>query len=227
MKKIIFYFLISILPIQLFAYDISFSKKFSKTVTPDILTTYISVNVESEDEKFINRKIEEFHDYIKDNDDVTKKNGSFVLNPKYRYYKNKQEFMGFMGILRYEVSSKNAKELNRFIDDLIGIKKKVDSRKVKINISNLSWKISEELYNSTLDDLRINVITWVSTYANTLSSKVAKECSIKNINIHQAMRQNYMRAEVMAYDSKGASDLAPENSDKNITINPNFVMECK
>lgn len=226
-KKIMLMAIFTLLPLQLFAYDISFNKKFSSVVTPDVLTTFISVNIEGDDENFINRNIDRFNDFIKDSDSVIKKNGSYILNPKYRYYKNKQEFMGYVGTLRYEIQSTNAKKINKFIDELIALKKIVDIRKAKVNISNLSWKISESLYEKSVDLLRIEVITWASKYSKNLSAKLLKSCEVKNININNISRNNFFRSEAMPMSAKAVSDLAPVNSDKTISLNPNFLMECK
>ena len=226
-KKITMMALFALLPLQLFAYEISFNKKFSKVVTPDILKTFISINVENDDENYINRNIDRFNNFIKDNDSIIKKNGSFILNPKYRYYKNKQEFMGYVGTLRYEIQSSDAKKINKFIDDLIALKKRVDAREVKVNISNLSWKISENLYEKSVDLLRIEVITWANKYSKNLSTKLLKNCEVKNININNVVRNNFFRSEAMSMNAKTVSDLAPVNSDKTISLNPNFLMECK
>ncbi|MFK2822281.1 SIMPL domain-containing protein [Malaciobacter sp. WC5094] len=226
-KKITMMALFALLPLQLFAYEISFNKKFSKVVTPDILKTFISINVENDDENYINRNIDRFNNFIKDNDTIIKKNGSFILNPKYRYYKNKQEFMGYVGTLRYEIQSSDAKKINKFIDDLIALKKRVDAREVKVNISNLSWKISENLYEKSVDLLRIEVITWANKYSKNLSTKLLKNCEVKNININNVVRNNFFRSEAMSMNAKTVSDLAPVNSDKTISLNPNFLMECK
>lgn len=226
-KKMILMAIFALLPLQLFAYEISFNKKFTNVVTPDVLKTFISVNVEDNDENFINRNIEIFNDFIKDSDSIIKKNGSYILNPKYRYYKNKQEFMGYIGTLRYEIQSNSAKEINEFIDELIALKKRVDTRKVKVNISNLSWDVSEELYEKSVDLLRIEVITWVNQYTKTLSNKLLKRCEIKDININGVTRNNFFRSEAMTMSVKAVSDLAPVNSDKKISLNPNFVLECK
>ncbi|MGA1940034.1 SIMPL domain-containing protein [Arcobacter sp. YIC-310] len=226
-KKITMMALFALLPLQLFAYEISFNKKFSKVVTPDILKTFISINVENDDENYINRNIDRFNNFIKNNDTIIKKNGSFILNPKYRYYKNKQEFMGYVGTLRYEIQSSDAKKINKFIDDLIALKKRVDAREVKVNISNLSWKISENLYEKSVDLLRIEVITWANKYSKNLSTKLLKNCEVKNININNVVRNNFFRSEAMSMNAKTVSDLAPVNSDKTISLNPNFLMECK
>lgn len=222
-----FIILVALLPLALFSYEISFNKKFSQTVTPDLLTTYISINIDDDDENFINEKIDIFNNFITNDSKVNKKNGSFTLSPKYRYYKDKQEFTGYVGILRYKIEAKNAKNINSFTNELIAVKKKIDSRKVKLNISNVSWIISQDLQEKSLDALRINVIKWIGNYSNTLSSSLNKECEIKNININRSA-QNFLRAEASGLVSmKTRSDIAPVNSDKEISINPNFILECK
>lgn len=226
-KKI---FSLLILPILSFSYDINFNKSFSKVVNPDLLTTQINISVEKKDELKVNNEIEKFNDFIKQNKTIILKNGSFTLSPKYKYYNNKQEFIGYVGNLRYTAESAKAKELNSFMDELISIKDKSNSEDVKLNISNVSWKISDELQNKSYDELRLDSIMWIQSYANELSSKLSKTCEVKVINVNESNNGPimYARSE-MAYSSmsKSVADVAPISSEQNITINPNFMLECK
>ena len=219
-----------LLPILSFSYEINFNKSFSKVVNPDLLNTYININVEKKDESKVNIEIEKFNDFMKNNKSITLKNGSFTLSPKYKYYENKQEFVGYVGSLRYTAESTDAKKLNSFMDELISIREKTKSEDVKLNISNVSWKISDELQNKSYDELRLESITWLESYSKTLSTKLSKSCEIKTINVNESQNGNimYARAE-MAYSSKAkvAADVAPINSEQNININPNFTLECK
>ena len=219
-----------LLPILSFSYEINFNKLFSKVVNPDLLNTYININVEKKDESKVNIEIEKFNDFMKNNKSITLKNGSFTLSPKYKYYENKQEFVGYVGSLRYTAESTDAKKLNSFMDELISIKDSTKSEDVKLNISNVSWKISDELQNKSYDELRLESITWLESYSKTLSTKLSKSCEIKTINVNESQNGNimYARAE-MSYSSKAkiATDVAPINSEQNININPNFTLECK
>ena len=219
-----------LLPILSFSYEINFNKSFSKVVNPDLLNTYININVEKKDESKVNIEIEKFNDFMKNNKSITLKNGSFTLSPKYKYYENKQEFVGYVGSLRYTAESTDAKKLNSFMDELISIKDSTKSEDVKLNISNVSWKISDELQNKSYDELRLESITWLESYSKTLSTKLSKSCEIKTINVNESQNGNimYARAE-MAYSSKAkvAADVAPIISEQNININPNFTLECK
>ena len=219
-----------LLPIFGFSYEVNFNKSFSKVVNPDLLTTNITINIEKKDENKVNSEIEKFNDFFKKTNDVTLKNGSFTLSPKYKYHDNKQEFLGYIGSLRYSAESKNAKDLNTFMDKLISIKEGIKSEDVKLNISNVSWNISDDLQNKSFDALRLESINWVESYAKSLSSQVSKYCEVSKINISESNNGNvvYGRAE-MAYSGmlKMAADVAPISSEQNITINPNFVLECK
>ena len=218
------------LPILAFSYEINFNKSFSKVVNPDLLTTQINISVEKKDELKVNNEIEKFNDFIKQNKSVTLKNGSFTLSPKYKYFNNKQEFIGYVGNLRYTAESSKAKELNIFMDELISIKDKSNSEDVKLNISNVSWKISDELQDKSYDELRLDSIIWIQSYANDLSSKLSKTCEVKVINVNESNTGPimYARSE-MAYSSmsKSVADVAPVSSEQNITVNPNFILECK
>jgi uncharacterized protein YggE len=219
-----------LLPIFGFSYEVNFNKSFSKVVNPDLLTTNITINIEKKDESKVNSEIEKFNDFLKKTNDVTLKNGSFTLSPKYKYHDNKQEFLGYIGSLRYSAESKNAKDLNTFMDKLISIKESIKSEDVKLNISNVSWNISDDLQNKSFDALRLESINWIESYAKSLSSQVSKYCEVSKINISESNNGNvvYARAE-MAYSGmlKMAADVAPISSEQNITINPNFVLECK
>jgi predicted secreted protein len=229
MKKRLFIPLL-LIPILGFSYEVNFNKSFSKIVNPDLLTTNISISVEKKDESKINSEIERFNDFFKKTNDVSLKNGSFTLSPKYKYHDNKQEFIGYLGNLRYSIESKNAKDLNDFIDKLISIKDSVKSEEVKLSISNISLKTSDDLQNKSLDALRLEAIHWIDSYAKSLSTQVSKYCEISKINIFESISGNvtYARAEMSSLGmSKMAADVAPISNEQNITINPNFVLECK
>lgn len=219
-----------LLPVLGFSYELNFNKSFTKVVNPDLLTTNITISVEKKDENKVNSEIEKFNDFLKKTSDVTLKNGSFTLSPKYKYHDNKQEFIGYVGNLRYTAETKNAKDLNVFMDKLISIKENIKSEEVKLNISNVSWKTSDELENKSFDELRLESINWIDGYAKTLSSQVSKYCQVSKINIFETNTGNivYARSEMASLGmSKMAADVAPISSEQNITINPNFVLECK
>ncbi|MGM0518918.1 MAG: SIMPL domain-containing protein [Campylobacterota bacterium] len=224
MKKIVL--LLFLVYSAVFSYELSFNKKFQQNTYPDILHAYVKVSIESENERYINENLEKFNSFIKEDKTVTKKNGSFVLNPMYRYFKEQQQFMGYTGSLRYEIKSKDAKKMNEFLDKLIEIKKGFRTRDIKLSISNLTWKISDENHDMYIDKLRMKAILWADEYKDRLSSKLSKNCIIKHININDNPNVSYFKA-AKTMEVSSTSNLAPLNSSQKIVINPNFKMECK
>lgn len=226
MKKILLGFIL--VCSSLFSFEVNFNKSFSKVVSPDLLTTFVTVNVEKKDERAINNEIEKFNDFIKDTDLIKAKDGRYTLSPKYKYINNKQVFVAYVGSLRYKVESSNATNINSFIDELISIKNRIDSSDIKLNISNVTWQIGDELYNKSVDDLRFDIISWIENYSNVLSRKISKNCVVSKININSYNRPNiHYGREVALASAKVVSDVTPANSDEEITLNPNFVLECK
>ena len=229
MKKSILLAIVFLLPMSLFSYEISFNKKFSVLVNPDLLTTSVNIKIEDEKENFINKHIETFNDYIKSNKNVQKKNGNFTLSPKYKYYKNTQEFIGYVGVLRYQIESSTANELNEFMNELIELKDRLDKKNIKLNLSNVSWKTSTKLYENSVDKLRLDSIIWIDKYALSMKNLLSKSCKVKSININSVSGGHpiaYARGE-MSMSVKRVSNVAPINTNANISINPNFILECK
>lgn len=223
---------LAILPLSLFAFEVNFNKSFSKTVNPDLLTTNFSVTVEKKDEEKINGEIEKFNNYIKKTHLIKIKNSSYSLTPNYTYENNQQNFKGYFGNLSTYVESKNAKDINQFIDELSAIKKEINSDDVKLSISNVSWQISDELRDASYDSLRLDAINWVTTYADNLSNSIKKDCSVKNINISSSENNIFARTMPMmamaSFDSKSApADVSPVNAEQTININPSFILDCK
>ncbi len=221
-KKTILLSLYFLLPLSLFSYELTFNKKFSKNVPADILTSYINITIEDKNEEYITEKIEVFNDYIEENEDIIKKNGNFNLTPKYKYYDKKQKFIGYIGSLKYNIESKDAVSINQFIGKLLDIKNKYNTTKIKINISNTTWNISQKLYEDNLDSLRIEAITWITFYASNLS----KQCIVKRIDIDNKGNHNILRSmsrSIMADYSK----VTLIQSKKQIKINPSYTLECK
>ncbi|MCK5293909.1 MAG: SIMPL domain-containing protein [Arcobacteraceae bacterium] len=216
-KKLI---LSTLLPLTLFSYELNFSKKFSTQISPDILNSYINVTVQNKDERYINDNIELFNDYLKDNDEIIKQNGSYTLTPKYKYINNKQKFLGYMGILNYSITSSTAIVMNEFIKETMELKGKIASKNITVRISNLSWKISDKLYNDNLDNLRLLAINWIELYSKNLN----RQCIIKSIKIEG---KDNNRPRGISLMSKSLSNITPLQVQKEITINPNYTLECK
>ena len=220
------------LPILAFSYEINFNKSFSKVVNPDLLTTNINISVEKKDEKSVNIEIEKFNTFLKNTKNITIKNTNYNLTPKYDYENNKSIFKGFIANTRFLVESKEANEINDFLSNLMALKDSFKSNDIKVNISNLSWEISENLQNKSIDELRVDVLLWIGNYTKELSNKIGKKCEVKNVNINEdfnypASKTRMMSSSLDMVNSSESINISPINTEENIKINTNFVLDCK
>jgi len=208
-----------------FTFELNFDKKFAVEIVPDILVSYISVSTTNKDEAKINQEIELFNEYIEDNIDIRKENGSFNLTPRYIYKNNKQIFIGYTGTLRYTIKSKDAVTIKTFFSEFMEIKNKLNSKDVKINISQTSWTISSKLYDNSLDKLRLKAIEWIANYSLGLH----KQCLVKSIYINRDNKYkniSYSRSNNSRIMFASTAPV-PTQSKKQITIIPNYTLECK
>ena len=220
------------LPILAFSYEINFNKSFSKVVNPDLLTTNINISVEKKDEKSVNIEIEKFNTFLKNTKNITIKNTNYNLTPKYDYENNKSIFKGFIANTRFFIESKEPKEVNNFLADLMALKDSLKSDDIKINISNLSWEISENLQNKSIDELRVDVLLWIGNYTKELSNKIGKKCEVKNVNINEDFNYPASKTRMMSSSSDMVNrsesiNISPINTEEIIKINTNFILDCK
>ena len=83
-----------------------------------------------------------------------------------------------------------------------------------------------------MDELRLESLIWVDSYTKDLSSKIVKKCEVKNVNINEDFIHNTPKARMMSVSmdelsNSSNSDISPINSEQNIKINTNYILECK
>ncbi|WP_419678002.1 SIMPL domain-containing protein [Aliarcobacter lanthieri] len=222
-----------LLGVSAFSYELNFSKSFSKNVNADTLVTNVNITVEKKDEKSVNNEIERFNNFLKNTKNITLENTNYNLSPKYEYTNNKSVFKGYTGDLRFNVKSQEASLVNAFLNDLFALKDSIKSNDLKVNVSNLSWELSNKLQTKVTDELRFETLIWIEDYSKELSSKIAKKCEVKNVNINEEYGYIMPRAKMMSssmLDSvqiNESNDITPLNDEQNIKINTNFVLDCK
>lgn len=217
-----------VLPVALFSFEVNFNKEFTKELMPDILSTDLMIKIESDNEEQISQRLTKFNEFIKDDRKVEKKLGNYTVRPNYKYSSNNTpKIIGYVGELRYKVSSDDAKAVNSFITSVNKLK---DSRDTSILVSHLSWKVKDTTYNVALDILRLEAITWAETYARNLSEDLQKKCEVKKVNIGGQNRPVFAKAlnAEVAMDSRSRSGVAvPQANHQKIAIQSNYTLECK
>lgn len=208
-----------------YAYEINFSKKFSKTLMPDILSAGLTIRIQGDNEEDISSKLEVFNEKIKANSQVAKKLGTFNIHPNFKYSSNNSpKIIDYIGQLKYTIESRNAKDINNFITSINSVKR---SRKTSISVSGLSWKVKEDSYNVALDVLRLEAIYWIESHAKNLSKDLNKKCEVKNINISSYNNPRAYSSARMMSSPMSKSIPVPQANNQSISINPSYKVECK
>lgn len=225
MKKIL---LVLILPFALFGFEIVFNKKFNKEVTPDKLSTYITITVNKNSENEITPILNNFNDFISGSRNVEKKSGDFSIRPKQKFEKGQSTIIGYSGNLKYTILANSSKDMNKFIKKLLKQKENEDT---SISISMLNWIVSETKHANTTEKLQLEAINWSQKYSQELSAELNKSCQTKKINISTAsyipMYRNSRISEAVSSTISIQNVPIPEVTANDISITPNFILECK
>lgn len=207
------------------ATEISFSKNFEKSIKPDTLATSIGFSSTKLDQQKTIEKLTVISDHISTIKNLTIKGGTYSVNPHIIYNNDKSYQDGYDGYVNYNISSKDSKELNKFIRD---IQRLGEKQGLSISVSNVAWQLSEEQSSDGINDsLRLNAITWALDYANALSLKLSKSCSVSKIDFNGG-GYAYNAAPAMAMKSL-ESDRAPTpiQDEQKVQVNANITVTCK
>lgn len=205
--------------------DISFSKTFEKSIKPDTLATSIGFSSTKLDQQKTIEKLTVISDYISTIKNLTIKGGAYSVNPHIIYNNDKSYQNGYDGYVNYNISSKDSKELNKFIRD---IQRLGEKQGLSVSVSNVAWQLSKEQSSDGINDsLRLDAITWALDYASALSSKLSKSCSVSKIDFNGG-GYAYNAAPAMAMKSL-ESDRAPTpiQDEQKVQVNANITVTCK
>jgi len=213
--------------------ELSFSKNFERKIKPDTLSSQINIStIKFSQDETVNR-LGKFSDFIEKQKHLKVEGGSYSVNPNNIYDEKAKKYIidGYQGNINYTISSKEPKELNKFIKEL---QKVENDKRVGVSISSVSWQLSESQRVGKSDELRLEAFKWGNSYAKELSSQLGRECSIKKISIEGANHFTpvYNQQAPMAMMAREASfDVAsaptPINESQILSIYPSFTMECK
>ncbi|WP_419763571.1 MAG: SIMPL domain-containing protein [Arcobacter sp.] len=223
MKKYLFL----LIPFILNAYEINFSKKFTKDLIPNILGADISIIVEDKREKEVIERLDIFNNKIKEYNKVEKQLGTFNIRPQYQRSSNSPKIYGYKGTLNYKVETTDALNMGEFISMITSLK---EDRDTSVSLNNLSWRVKDDSYNVILDLLRLESIEWVENYAKNLSADLNRTCSVKVVDLRNNILHTYRQsAASLRLDSslKRENVPVPEVSQQKISITTNYKLECK
>ena len=217
----------------LFGYNIEFAKKFSKEISNDEITSYISVYSKHKLQKKAIYNLSKYKSLMEKNKDIKKLNIKQNTYPEYRYEKttNRRVLEGYKATLAYTISSDEPTKISEYIEDLLKIKKYGED--IQVTFSNLTYGVSKKKKAEIEDALRLDAIVWGKYHAMDLSVKVGQKCQPKEIIINP---NSYMRPMQSTYRALGKSAMAMESSidvsmptpsDTSISIDALFKFDCK
>ena len=222
MKKKLFFSLF-LLVSNSFAYELEFNKSFNKSIKNDVVQSKISIIVDSLELDYINDNIESFQKIIDKEKKVTISDGNFSQIPIYKYENKKRIFSGYKGTLSYLAESSDYKTLDKFLSNLLKEQKKINSNQVKLSITNTQWIVSKKSYNQNIDKMRIESISWIKEYKKNLLDK----CSVQNIAINKSSNFNPRYYKTNLSMERDSRQIAPIQSDQNISLSVNYKLDCK
>jgi|GEM_PF-1153955 len=237
LKKILMVILFS--PILGFSYDLSFSKDFERKISGDLLSTSVSISVEKKDEKSVNIEIEKFNTFINNTKNITIRNTNYSLSPRYKYMNDKKVFKGYIANTSFEIETKDAKNINDFLNELIKLKDSIKSNDIKLKIYDLSWKISKVLQDKNIEELRLEALIWVDKYSKSLSNEISRKCEIKDVKsfVKDDYTSNYATKMMISSPSPNTVSnsqentsndmITPINVQRTILLNATYVLDCK
>ncbi len=212
-----------LLSMSLSAYTINFDKEFKLALKPDTLKTMLSISTLKPSEKEVLEKLTSFSTFISHYKDVDKKGGTYSIHPQYQYENNRRYKNGYQGMMQYQISSKQADDMNTFIANLHDKKKEFD---VDISIENISWVLSDSQQKGQEDILRLKAIKWITQYANELSTTLHTTCKVRKISL-SSPQMSYPRPMMLEAKALSADSApTPEQDQQVIAIHPHFELEC-
>lgn len=219
--------IILLLPFYLYSYQIEFNKTFSHDLSHDILKAYLSIKISDKSESSLKKRLDIYDNKIKSFNKVEKKLMAFDIRPKFRHANNTPKVSGYIGELRYKVSSNKAEPMNKLITEISDMKK---TRDTSVSLYSLKWSPKKSTYNVTLDVLRYEAINWGINYAKSLSIDLSTKCQIININLNTEEGKHSPLIERYAFSNEKVlinNSSIPIINQKHAIVHVNYVMECE
>lgn len=216
----------------LFGYTIDFNKSFSQEISNDEITSYIAIYSKNETQNKAINGLSKYKRIMEKFENIKKTNISQNTYPEYRYENssNKRILEGYKATLNYTISSEDAIEISKYIEELLEIKR--DEALIQVTFSNLTYQVSKKKKELAEEKLRLEALLWAKKYSLELSNKLKQSCEINHISIGE---NSYIRPMTRTYASANKSmamevsaDVSlPTPADTDISINSSFQFNCK
>ena len=207
------------------ALEINMSKKFEESVQPNVLSAVIHIETKKKSERETSEILGKYNSVFSDNKNLIEEASGLSILPDYKYIKNERKFLGYIGNLRYTISSKNSKQVRDFLGSLLS---KKTEEGVSIFLTSLKWVTSKPSLEKINEKLILNSIKWSQVYGKNMSDETGKSCVVSKININPN-RQVVSRGSSFGMMESGVKSFKapiPESSKESIQLNVGYVFKC-
>lgn len=211
------------------AFDIKFSKNFTKEINKDEVSSYIEIISKNKNQTNSINNLNNIRELLKTTKKVKIINQKQNSYPLYEYEKNSNNrvLKGYSTNINFSISSKNKKDINSFLDKLLS--KKNDN--LTISFNSLSQKISEEQIEKEKQNLEFDVIVWAKEYEQTIYKNTNQKCKLKELILNDRETPQLLFRESFSKQVKSVNndkiDLELPNEKGKINISAKFKYECE
>jgi len=197
-----------ILPIALFAYNITNTKTFSIKLTPDLLKTTLQISIL---DKNLNKLLKKTNLVIKASSKC--KQITYNFSPYYEYKNKKRVFLGYKANIKEVCEFKNPKDFSTLLSNL--------PKEAKVSLNSIKYISSKQ--KEAIKKLKLNAYNFSINEANKLSKALNKTCILKNISFNTTTPIRYKKVKALSVDALNAPLPKGENE---VKLTANYLIEC-
>ncbi|MDA7817889.1 SIMPL domain-containing protein [Sulfurimonas sp.] len=221
MKKSLF--LIILIYVQIFAFEVHKTKEFSLEVEPTKMSTSIVANIYDADKINIQ---DIFHEAIEGSKrEGICTNGSYRISPRYVYNKQVRTFVGYQGNITFTCEFEDSEKLDNVISHLNSLNNKQEI--LKLTINPILWIVQEEVVKEKNKVLELQALNFSKDYRKFLSDEYESTCKIQEVVLNPQNRPIHpMPRHALMSESKSRTT-KPINTNHTLKFSAFYKFECE
>ena len=202
--------LLIILPIFLLAYNITNTKTFTKSVTPDTLITTLNITI---NDNSLQNLLNKTNKVIKNSNICEEINYNF--SPYYEYKNKKRVFVGYIANIHETCKFKNPKDFSSLLEKI--------KNYGKVSLNSISYISSKQ--KETIKELKISAYNFALKEAKTLSNALNKTCILKNISFNPYLPKPIKNYRPIKLATEALQAPLPKKANK-VKLTTTYQIEC-
>jgi len=220
MKKSV---LVLVLPLLSYAQmTITAAERASAEITPDVLRGYLGFEEQNKNPGVIKEHFNAIVAEVKKFDPRGEicRGGGYHLSPRYSYKDQKQEFLGYGGVLSFSCEYTAIEQVNALGKAL----DRITAAGVRRAQGALSWGVSAQKSEEAEQELRLAVLKKAQLRAERFSRETGLACGPEKINFSPYSRPVPVSARAMAVQSVPTE--SPIQADEEVSVEASVDYSC-